>query len=247
MKIRPMIKIRPNGSALAGAVTECVKVVQELRALDSPLQRKLTAAAFLKSAMRIANTTEERLRALREKIFDPEKTMYFEIKAFLRRAVVAIQSPNWPGPSRELRRYNFMITPEALAETVALGSSTFEVFALAVLIAIEAHPECFGTCVDLLAHQKRLVDLGMRRDDLYEQIGKTDWGPEEILTSPPDSTHRVLQTFVLSRGAVSVHPKDNAGERLVGWALSNANKPKSAPPPPPAGVQGGVRRVNAPA
>lgn len=239
--LRPLGRPKLNGS-LAGSVAECCKVVQELRELDTASRRKLTAKAFLKSALRIAGSDLDRLRALREKIYS-EGAAWFETKAFIRRAVVSIRSANWSGPSRELRRYNYMLVPETLVEIVALGSNTFEIFALAVLICTEKHADCFGECEDAVVHQKRFVDLALRRDDLYAQIQAI--GPADWHVGPADKRGYALVTIKLDNKdtGVVLAPPENVAERLVGWALANANKPA---PPPPATAPGGVRRVEAP-
>jgi hypothetical protein len=210
-------KPKPNG-VLNDAVAECCKVVSELRALDVPAQRKLTGPAFLATAMTIAETTPERLAALREKVFDPIAN--FETKAVLRRMTTAFRSQNWAGPSRELRRYNynFMLTSQSLSEVLALGSTTFEVAALAVLIATEQHPEDFGTCADLLAYEKRLLELALRRDELYQHI-ETEYTANDLVVGEPDRHGNAHVTFKISNGVVPLGP--NAGERLTNWALAN--------------------------
>jgi hypothetical protein len=214
-------KPKPNGT-LSEIVAECVAIEQERKARDTLAAWKLSAAAFLREAIRIADTQPERLRELREKIYDPENPMWFEAKAALRRMVVSFRSPNWAGPSRELRRYNFLLTGETLSEVVALGSSTFELAALAVLITTEEHPDAFGKCEDLVAHEKKLMALALRRDELYQQI-ETQYTADDLLIGKPDAKGNAVVSFKISNGAVTLGP--NAGERLVSWKLAQDTNP----------------------
>jgi len=220
MKKIAMRKPKPKlDGALAEIVAECVAIEQERKARDTLAAWKLSASAFLREAIRIADTTPERLRSLREKIFDPENPIWFEAKAALRRMVVSIRSPNWPGPSRELRRYNFLLTEESLGEVVALGSSTFELAALAVLICAEEHPDAFGTCEDLVAQDTKLMELALRRDELYKLI-ETQYTADDLLIGTPDGKGHSVVSYKMSGGAVPLGP--NAGERLVNFMLSQA-------------------------
>jgi hypothetical protein len=144
-------KLKANGAAsFDEVVQEAVAVTRELRALDTLGNAKLSPDAFLKLAIKIADTDLERLAELRTKLEKPNTFGLFELASTLRRFVVAFRSPNWPGPSRELRRYNHLLTPEALSEIVSMRSTTFEIAALAALIATEQHPQDFGECTDLV-------------------------------------------------------------------------------------------------
>jgi hypothetical protein len=204
-----------QAESLSDTVRRCVDVVKQLRALDAPAARKLTGKAYLRDAMRIADTTLERLRGLQEKLspYSP----FFETKAFIRRAMAAIRSPHWPSPARELRRYNHMLTPEALSEIVMLDSSTFEVFALAVLIATERHPEAFGNCTDIEAYEARIVALTLERDALYEKIER-QYTADDLLIAEADKHGKAAVSFKITGSAVPLGPQ--AGERLVAWMLA---------------------------
>jgi hypothetical protein len=198
-------------------VAEAVAVTRELQALDQLASAKLSPDAFLKLALKIANADLDRLAELRARLAKPNTFQLFELASALRRFVVAFRSVNWPGPSRELRRYNHLLTPESLSEIVALGSTTFEIAAVAAQIATEQHPEDFGTCTDLDLHYKKLVDLAIRRDELYREI-ETAHTAADLLVGEADSSGRCNVTFKLSDGQVPLGP--HAGERLINWVLS---------------------------
>ena len=226
MKIRTRPKLKPQPvSAFADLVAETCEVVKEYRTTDTPDQRKLSAQAFVRRAhanaypgMPLAEAVEQS-RQLEAKIKPATSFEATEAASTLRRFEVICRSPNWPGPPSELRRLNFANTPTTVAELASHGSGTLQLLALAALIASEQHPEDFGECGDLDLHQKRLVDLTLKRNDLFERIGK-EWTLDDIDTSAPDAKGRVLQTFKMSHGVVPVHPTDNAGERLVNWMLA---------------------------
>lgn len=218
MKLKRKLKLKPKGVAFADLVREAVEVTRELRALDNVAASKLTAEAYLRDAMRIAQTTSERLAKLRSELERPTGHNTFEAAATLRRMVAAIRSSNWPRPPRELRRLNFLTTPETVAELAALGSSTFELFALGVQIAAEKHSADFGNCEDGDGYDRRLLDLAMRRDELYRQI-ENAYTSNDLLIGEPDAQGRSVVSFKLSGGAVPLGP--HAGERLVNWMLIN--------------------------
>jgi hypothetical protein len=109
-----------------------------------------------------------------------------------------------------------LLTPEALSEIVSLHSTTFEVAALAALIATEQHPQDFGTCENLDSHYKHLNDLALRRDELFEQIENAHTA-DDLLVGAPDTNGRCDVTFKVSGGAVPLGP--HAGERLVNFLL----------------------------
>jgi len=216
--MKPAIRKSKANGAFATVLTEACKVVQEFRQMGTLAALKLTPAAFAASALRIANTDPQRLAAL-EAALDQPTFEACEAKASMRRMMVAFRSANFPGPPRELRRLNYLLTPAAVAELAVLGSSTFELAALAAKVATEKFPQDFGTCENIGEHEKRLLALGLKRDELYEQISE-EVGTADIVTSAPDSEGRVTQTFACSHGLVSLHPKDNAGERLISWMLN---------------------------
>jgi hypothetical protein len=61
-----------------------------------------------------------------------------------------------------------------------------------------------------------LVELGLRRDELYREI-ETAHTAADLLVGQPDSSGRCDVTFKLSNGAVSLGP--HSGERLINFLL----------------------------
>jgi len=216
--MKPKLKLKANG-AFATLVHECAEITKELRAHDTLAACKLSAPAFLREALRIAGITEQRLGEVEEKLSDPLR--WFEARAVIRRLTAAFASVNWVAPSAEIRRYNWAMTAEALAEIVAVGSSTFEIAALAAKHAMEKYPESFGSCTDLAAHQKRLVELTLRRDELRHQI-ETQYTSDDLLIGEPNAQGNARVSFKLSGGAVPLGP--NLGERLTNWLIANEGK-----------------------
>jgi hypothetical protein len=180
---------------------------------------KLTPSAYLRDAMEIARSTVERLTALRREL-EGTRPGLDESRAALRRMIAAARSPNFSRPPQELRRLNYLLTGDALAELATLGSSSFELFALAVQIASEQHPENFGSCESSQDYDRRLLELAMRRDELNSRIA-TEFTVEDLLIGDPDARGMAQVTFRLSGGAVPLGPKANAGERLVNWLLDH--------------------------
>ena len=209
---RPMIK--QNGSRFGELVAERVAVAKELRAASTLAALKLTGEAFKKETLTIARSTPERVNALLAALEQPRSFATGEVKAALRRMVIACRSVNFPGPPRELLRLNFLLTAEALAELVALGSNSFELFAAAAQIAVAKHPEAFGQCTDTAAHEKRVLALTLKLDEIDKRI-VTEFSVGDLLFAEPDGR----ATFKISGGEVPVFPKENAAERLCSWIL----------------------------
>src|SRR3990172_5968654 len=201
MKIIPVRKLKANGSAFAGLVAERVELTQELRSLNTVQAIKLTPRVFLREAIAVARTTPERLARLHDTLTDGAPGLD-QTHGALRRMIAAVRSVNFSGPPRELRRLNYLLTGDALAELAAVGSSSFELFALAVQIAGEQHPEDFGTCEDSGAYDRRLLELTMRRDELDARIAK-EYTADDLLIGAPDSKGMAPGSFRLSGGAGS--------------------------------------------
>ena len=217
MKTATLIEKR-GANGFEALVAEAVTVERERRARDTVRAAKLTPQAFLREAVAVARTTPERIVRLRAEL-EGGKPGLDQTSAALRRMIVAVRSVNFPSPPRELRRLNHLLTADALAELGAVGSSSFELFALAVQIAGERHAEDFGTCEDSAAHAQRLVELALRRDDLFGRM-TTEFTADDLLIGEADSRGMALVSFRLSGGAVPLGPRHNAGERLLNWMLT---------------------------
>lgn len=214
------VKILPrkaNGSAFSALIDERVQLEKDFRATQAPRQSKCSAAAMSRISLAVAHSNPERLARVRAEL---ERGPGLDAAcAALRRMGLFARSANCGRPPRELRRLNFLLTGDALAELAVIGSSSFELFALAVQLAAEQHPEDFGDCEDPDAADRRLIELATRRDELDRCIAAA-WSHEDIDIGPLDSDGRALITFKLTGGAVPLAPKENAGERLVNWILA---------------------------
>lgn len=205
---------------LRAVVDEARDVVLALRTLSTVAASKLTTSAFRKMARQVAlgtGSSEERLAECRKWA---EELAPESVKATLRRMVAAARSLNFPTPPRELRRFNYLTTADAVAELAARGFNSFELFAAASEIATEQFPGDFGTCSDLQAQERRIVELTLRRDALFGRIAN-EWTNDDIDFRDGDSQGRVRVTYRFTDGAVPVWPKENAGERLVNWVLGS--------------------------
>lgn len=215
-------RIRLNGAQdtpFAKLIFERVAATRELQEKNTMQALKLTAAAYLEAAMKIADTTPEKLAVLRKKLETPDSVGATEVSGCLRRMIAAVRSVNFPGPPSEARRWSYCMTATALAELAALRSSIFELAALAVLIATSEHPDDFGTNESLADHEKHLVALRLRIEELDRAIA-TAYTADDILIGKPDDKGNSRVTFKLSDGAVTVGPEESAGERLANWMVS---------------------------
>lgn len=223
--MRPIINKQQNGSRFADLVRARIETEKQFRQLDTLEASKLSAPAFLKAAMRLASTTEPRLKELREKLKLDEQSSFglSEVAQARRRMSASIRSRNFSGPPSELRRWNFCITPTAIAELAVLRSSTFELAAVAVMDTVETHPEVFGTNESLPDHYRRIADLRLRLDELDAQIAEGYTAADLIIDD------KGMAYFALSGGKVPVGPKASAGERLINFLIAEEQKPPTSP------------------
>jgi hypothetical protein len=221
-----MIRIREkvkNGSRFSELVAELVAAKREFAQLNTPSAGKLTPDAFAKRARKIAWPDLPDAQALaecvklRDVLFSSHETSArSETLSSLRRMVAAYRSWNWAGPATELRRLNWAMSPEAIAELIGMKSGTFALSAVAALIAAEQHPGDFGTCEDLSQHQERLVSTRLRIDELQEQI-KTAWVPDDLIIDPADKLPLAIK---LGDGNVLLHPVGTLGERAANFLMA---------------------------
>jgi len=176
-------------------------------------ERKLTAKAFLKEALEVANTDDKRLNALEK---DIERPIMERSRQFYRNALKFIREPFCSNPPRKPHKLNWLVQghiDELTAELSTARSNTFELFALAVRTAVKTFPESFGTITDMAKHEEKLRALELERNELYKQI-ETSYAPSDLqIRNVSGGTASV--SFAISGGAVPLG--EHAGERLTSW------------------------------
>lgn len=192
-------------------LTEAVKVCEAYDAAEK--QRKLTAKAFLREALEVANTNNQRLDALEMAI---ERPIMERSRQFYRNALKFIKEPFCSCPPRLPRKLNWLVqghTDELTAELATARSNTFELFALAVRTCTRKFPKAFGTITDMVAHNEKLKALELERNELYRQI-ETSYAPSDLqIRNVSGGTANV--SFAISGGEVPLG--EHGGERLTGW------------------------------
>ncbi len=206
-------------SKFALLVQEAVKVTQRLRALDSnPVESRLSPSAFLKEVMALdENITAKSLAKLR-KALERNPPNLTHSNASLRRMVSALRGPNLSRPptaKHQERTIRWLNTEPGVAELIKFGSSTIELLCVAVEVAGERHPECFGRRTSSAEIDKERAELTAKRDELYRRIG-TDVTAADLHI---DDTGTAPVCFALAP-TVPLAPKNSAGERLVNHQLA---------------------------
>jgi len=110
-------------------------------------------------------------------------------------------------------------TEPGVAELIKFGSSTVELLCVAVQIAGERHPECFGkrdTSREIEEERARLI---AKRDELYQRIG-TEVTAQDLFI---DDTGSKPVSFALAP-SIPLAPKGSAGERLVNHQIANGQR-----------------------
>lgn len=203
------------------AVAEAVATERELRDLDAPARMKLTARAFVREALRHANTTPEAAAALRQTLeADPLK--FPATWRFIRQATAFIAGANCPNPPHDPGRLRFLGSEAALPELVGVGSHPMAAFAVAAMMAAEKSPASFGESEDPEATERRRAALRDQRTALLERIER-EYSPADLSFSEPSEQRLRAEgymkvTFAISGGEVTVGR--GCGERLVNWLVA---------------------------
>ncbi len=195
-----------------------VDVERKLSELESPpafsTKKSLSAEAFLRETLALAKSSAKRIAALR-KVIDGDSPA---TQATLRRMVTFIAGPNCKSAPQRSDRLRFLSNDATSAELAQLGGySTPELFALAVLIATERHPDIFGQADSSAGLETRLKELQQRRAELFVKINN-GWTANDVLAGERNAP----ATFKLAPD-VLIAPSANAAERLVKAVLANPN------------------------
>jgi len=204
---------------LGELVAEAVKVTQELSAMNSPHGRRLTARALFRETLATIQGSPERVARLRSAIEDGEPG-FDHTKATLRRMIQFLKQQSCYGAPKEVRRLNFLTTDATNGELASRRNSAVELFCVAVQMASEKHPECFGETEDSAKYAGRMAELTERQRELFEQIVASITA-DDLLIGEPDSNGRALVSFKMSNGSIPIAPQNDAGERLVNYLIAN--------------------------
>lgn len=179
----------------------------------------LTPAAFVREAVKNANTDDARLDALQKAL---EQGRHLEASNMvLRNAKKYVASPNVPRPSGDMRRLSFLAGPKfdlCVAELSSIGSNYFELFALACRIVATDHPECFGPVEDWDEYQKELADVKERYQAILPKI-ESSYTADDIIVDSVDAEGYARVSFRVSHGTVHLGP--GCAERLLVWLRDN--------------------------
>lgn len=202
-------------------VKSAIDVEKTFRDLNKAGVGKLSGEAFLKGAMEKANTTLEKITTLRKTIEEREDLE--ASRAFVRNAIRQIREKSLSAPFLKpyhMRWLSLGRIEEVTAELAAFSANPYMLFAVAVLVATEKHPDCFGTVEDANAHTEKFRQIKALREDLFARIAK-EYTPEDIQVGNITSKGMAYITFKVSNSEVPIAPFDNAGERLVNWLMDH--------------------------
>lgn len=207
-----------NGE-FAAVVRAAAELEKQRRKLDTLEGFKLSPSAFFREALAAARSTPERISKLRG-LLESNSPGLDAARSTLLKMVRAYRSPNWSGPPAELRRLNYLLSDGADAEVAALGFSVFELSCVAAQLTAEKHPQDFGEAESSQGVQQRLLELTLKRDQLFQRIA-SEFAPDDLLLDDWDAAGKCRASFKMTNGEVSIAPKADAGKRLVDWVLSH--------------------------
>ncbi len=138
------------------------EVTGELRRLNLPEERKLSAKAFSTEACRIARKEPVEIERIKAQLVADSGQTWPNAWAAVLRLAREVRTEHWPAPASDARRLSFAIREDALAE----GFSVFDLQAVAVSLAVESHPTAFGKCIDREAYEKTYRAVEAREREL---------------------------------------------------------------------------------
>lgn len=203
-------------------VTSAAQFTHQLRLLEAG-RPKLTAKAFLQAAMEIANIDKKRLVSLEKML--AHKTAE-PLRGFVARAVARLRDGSYSYPPDKLNRIRYLGSDEVAGVMGGHQTNYFEMFALAVKICGDRHPEAFGTIENWPAYQAQVRHIRDTVAAMNVMITTEVKGSDLHIVDGGNGTARV--TFTLSDGEVSLYPVKDAGERLVNWVLNHPGTVKAA-------------------
>src|SRR5258708_15004324 len=145
-------------SAFTELLKKTLSIEREHRKLTSLAGSKLSAKAFLADAVTFARSDLKALAALRREL-EGGGAGLDAARAALRKTVAAVRSPNFPWVPSDPSRLRYLGSDAALAELAMVHSTLPMLFAVAVLVATERHPESFGPVEDHQAWAQRVAEL----------------------------------------------------------------------------------------
>lgn len=178
---------------------------------------KLSADAFVRQAVLNASTDDSRLDALKEKI---EKGRTFRwSQGFYRASQRWIAEKTCSMPPKEERRLSWLGRyDEVRAELAAVGSTPFELFALAARTVAKERPEVFGDLQDIEGHAREVAELKAEYAESLKRI-ESGYNGDDLIVGKTDSEGRARVSFRLTDGVVHLGP--DCGQHLVDYLRSH--------------------------
>lgn len=200
------------------------QLVKEACAAEQALRlhtadRRLSAAAYLDEALRVADSTPEALADLEAKLTTATADLS-GIRVYLKAIERMISDGRVPQPPLNMKRAAFPGRDCAARELLAFGANVFELWALAALRVAAKRPEAFGPVEDLAGYEAKEAALKAWREALFQRIG-TEFSHDDLVIGEVRSDGAALITFELAAGMVPLAPRRDAGERLITHLVNN--------------------------
>lgn len=216
---------KPNSSNDTSAFNDLVRRAMEvtlaLKDMETSTARKLSADALVRETLAKINGTLKRVASLRSALENHEPG-FDHSRPTLNRMIQFLRGPNAGFPPKEARRLNFLTTDATNGELAAQRYSSVELYCVAIQLAGERYPECFGTNENSAAWESRFAELTRQQCELFSKVG-TALTADDLDIGKPDMKGHSMVSFKLSGGRVPIAPQDSAGERLVNYLIANGN------------------------
>jgi len=228
MKLKFKLRSRRTGNIVVSPFDalkqEALAVARRLSVLDSnTAASRLTPEAFLKEVMALDDKiTLKSIAKLRKALQRNSPPNLTHSNASLRRMVSALKGPEMrrPPPAKyQERTLRWLNTEPSIVELTRFGSSPLELFAVAVQIAGEYHPEVFGRRQSSAEIDNELATLKAKLNELTKKLA-TDVTAAD-LNIPDNGTDPV--TFACAP-EVPLAPRHSAGERLIAHLMARPSE-----------------------
>ncbi len=194
-----------NRSALDSLTVEALDIRERIGE-HATLGTKLSAGAFLETAMRYAACDHDRLGEVEKKV---EKRGGDAVRAFVRRLANEFLEARFPQPPGDALKFVRVYGREDLpGELAEIGVSGAEAIAVAAKHAITQAPNSFGQVENLAEHEQRRVGLQKALDAIYRRMRRA--------VSFADLVEQPLAVELRDKGYLLLRFKRAAGLAPVG-------------------------------
>ncbi len=223
-------KAKTNGETpFTQLVHERVALERELRHHNSERGRRLTPTAYVRQAIKNAESTQARVEKLRS-IIEAEQNSCLHASMRLMCRLIADGHAERPPTRWEIGRLLRQSSDEQTSlDLMGLGYNTMCLYAAAAMLAAETTHGAFGDCENSANWDERWKELNRRREELDQQLASAYNTVDDVHYSEPNG-QGMVKVVLKAWPEVSIFPNPaDLGQRLAQHILrmETASAPNS--------------------